>query len=159
MVHCVNDRCGLDQRKTARRFQVPQSTISRHLHRRTPVFIKKRSGAPTVNSHDQEMRVKTNCGKLCRKLLDGCELISSDEKHFPLSGDPLGGNSFFYSMDPRKVQFLNFESTSPILGILILFSAILSINCHEHLPVFHKTILILFRIPKLASLLYHKIHL
>ena len=53
-----------------------------------------------MDSEVQEKRAKTNCGKLYRKLLPGCDLILDDEKFFTLTGDKMIGNRFFYSTDP-----------------------------------------------------------
>lgn len=58
IVKSVNNRCGLSQRKIARRFRVHQSTISRNLRRRTSVRIMKRRVAPKMDNEDQEKRAK-----------------------------------------------------------------------------------------------------
>lgn len=102
IVRSVNDRSGVSQRKIARRFQVHQSTISRNLLRRTSVVIRKRRHAPKMDSEDQEKRSKKNCGKLYRKLLNGCDLIIDDEKYFTLGGDNVCGNRYFYSTNPGR---------------------------------------------------------
>jgi hypothetical protein len=48
----------------------------------------------------QKKRAKTNCEKLYRELLSGCDLILDDEKYFTLSGKNVSGNRLFYSTDP-----------------------------------------------------------
>ena len=54
LVKSVNNRCGLSQRKIARRYRVDQSTISRNLRRRTSIVIRKRRKAPKMNSEEQQ---------------------------------------------------------------------------------------------------------
>ena len=100
IVKSVNNRCGISQRKIARRFKVHQSTVSHNLRKRTSILIRKRHTAPKMDSEDQEKRAKTNCRKLYHKLLNGCDLILDDEKYFKLSGSNVCGNRFFYSTDP-----------------------------------------------------------
>ncbi|CAF3430258.1 unnamed protein product [Rotaria socialis] len=102
LVKSVNNRCGLSQRKMARRFQVHQSTISRNLRRRTAIVIRKRRKAPKMDNKEQENRARKNCGKLYRQLLNGCDLILDDEKYFKLSGNNVCGNRYFYSTDPSS---------------------------------------------------------
>jgi len=46
IVKSVNNRCGISQRKIARRFKVHQSTVSRNLRKRTSILIRKRRTAP-----------------------------------------------------------------------------------------------------------------
>jgi transposase len=100
LVKSVNNRCGLSQRKMARRYHVDQSTISRNLRRRTSIVIKKRRKAPKMNSEEQQTRARKNCGKVYRKLLDGCDVIIDDEKYFKLSGNNVVGNRYYYSTNP-----------------------------------------------------------
>ena len=100
LVESVNNRCGVTQRKLARRFGVHQSTISRNLRRRTSVVIRRRKKAPKMNSTEQETRAQENCDKLYRMLVNGCDIIMDDEKYFKLSGDNVPGNRYFYSNDP-----------------------------------------------------------
>ena len=61
IVKFVNNRCGLSQRKLARRFKVHYSTISRNLRRRTSIVIRKRS---KWSSEQQKVRVRKNYAKL-----------------------------------------------------------------------------------------------
>ena len=109
IVKSVNNRCGLSQRKIARRLKVHYSTISRNLQRQTSVVIRKRRKAPKMNNEQQQVRARKNCGKLYRKLLNGCDLIMDDEKYLKLTGNNVVGNSCFYSTDPAtapsKVKF------------------------------------------------------
>ena len=109
IVKSVNNRCGLSQRKIARRFKVHYSTISRNLQRRTSIVIRKRRKAPKMNNEQQQVRARKNCGKLYRKLFNGCDLIMDDEKYFKLTGNNVIGNRYFYSTDPAtappKVKF------------------------------------------------------
>ena len=109
IVKSVNNRCGLSQRKIARRFKVHYSTISRNLQRRTSIVIRNCRKAPKMNNKQQQVRVWKNCGKLYRKLLNGCDLIIDDEKYFKLTGNNIIGNRYFYSTDPAtaspKVKF------------------------------------------------------
>ena len=109
IVKSVNNRCGLSQRKIARRFKVHYSTMSRNLQRRTSVVIRKRRKAPKMNNEQQQVQERKNCGKLYRKLLNGCDLIMDDEKYFKLTGNNVIGNRYFYSTDPAiappKVKF------------------------------------------------------
>lgn len=100
LVKSINNRCGLSQRKMARRFRVHQSTISRNLKKRTSIVIRKRHKAPKMNTEKQEKRARKNCGKLYRKLLDESDLIIDDEKYFKLSGNNVIGNRYYYSMNP-----------------------------------------------------------
>lgn len=102
IIKSVNNRCGVSQRKIARRFHVHQSTVSRNLQRRTSIRIRKRRTAPKMDSEDQEKRAKKNCGKLYRELLSGCDLVLDDEKYFTLTGDSVIGNRLFYSTDPAR---------------------------------------------------------
>ena len=53
-----------------------------------------------MGNENQEKRARKHCGKLYRKLLNGCDLTLDDEKYFKLSGDNIGDNRFFYSTDP-----------------------------------------------------------
>ena len=92
IVKSVNNRCGLSQRKIERQFKVHYSTISLNLQRRTSVVIRKRRKAPKINNEQQQVRVRKNCGKLHRKLLNGCDLIMDDEKYFKLTGNNVIGN-------------------------------------------------------------------
>ena len=64
IVKSVNNRCGLSQRKIARRFKVHYATISRNLQRRTSIVIRKRRKAPKMNNEQQQVRARKNCGKL-----------------------------------------------------------------------------------------------
>ena len=57
LVKCVNNHCGVSQRKLAKRFHVHQSTISRNLRARTSVVIRKRRKAPKMNNKAQEKKV------------------------------------------------------------------------------------------------------
>ena len=109
IVKSINNRCGLSQRKIARRFKVHYSTISRNLQRRTLIVIRKRRKAPKMNNEQQQVRARKNCGKLYQKLLNGCDLIMDNEKYFKLTGNNVIGNRYFYSTDPAtappKVKF------------------------------------------------------
>ena len=109
IVKSVNNRCGLSQRKIAPRFKVHYSTISRNLQRRTSIVIRKCRKAPKMNNEQKQVRALKNCGKLYRKLLNGCDLIMDDEKYFKLTGNNVIGNRYFYSTDPAtappKVKF------------------------------------------------------
>ena len=109
IVKSVDNRCGLSQRKIARRFKVHYSTILRNLQRRTSIVIRKRRKAPKMNNEQQQVRARKNCGKLYRKLLNGCDLIMDDEKYFKLTGNNVIGNHYFYSTHPAsappKVNF------------------------------------------------------
>ena len=62
-----------------------------------------------MNNEQQQVRARKNCGKLYRKLLNGCDLIMDDEKYFKLTGNNVIGNLYFYSTDPAtappKVNF------------------------------------------------------
>ena len=110
IVNSVNNRCGVSQRKIARRFRVHQSTISRNLNKRTYIRIRKRRPAPMMDSIDQYNRAKQNCGKLYRKLLHGCDLILDDEKYFTLAGNNVNGNQQFYSTDPTAApEYIRFQ--------------------------------------------------
>ncbi|CAF5144496.1 unnamed protein product, partial [Rotaria sp. Silwood1] len=100
IVKSVNNRTGVSQRELAKDSHVHHSTISRNLRKRTSIRIRKRRTAPKMDSQDQEKRAKTNCGKLYRKLLRGCDLILDDEKYFKLAGDNVNSNRLFYSTDP-----------------------------------------------------------
>ena len=100
IVKSLNNRCGLSQRKIARRFKMHYSTISRNLQRRTSIVRRKRRKAPKMNNEQQQVRARKNCGKsLYRKLLNGCDLIMDDEKYFKLTGNNVIGNRYFYSTD------------------------------------------------------------
>ena len=109
IVKSINNRCGLSQRQIARRFKVHYSTISRNLPRRTSIVIRKHRNAPKMNNEQQQVRARKNCGKLYRKLLNGCDLIMDDEKYFKLAGTNIVGSRYFYSTDPTttpsKVNF------------------------------------------------------
>ena len=109
IVKSVNNRCGLSQRKIAPRIKMHYSTISRNLQRRTSIVIRKCRKAPKMNNEQQQVRARKNCGKLHRKLLNGCDLIMDDEKYFKLNGNNVIGNRYFYSTDPAtappKVKF------------------------------------------------------
>ena len=62
-----------------------------------------------MNNEQQQVRTRKSCGKLYRKLLNGCDLIMDDEKYFKLTGNNVIGNRYFYSTDPAtappKVKF------------------------------------------------------
>ena len=73
IVKPVNNRRGLSQRKIARRFKVHYSTISRNLQRRTSIVLRKRRKAPKMDNEQQQIRARKNCGKLYRKLFNGCD--------------------------------------------------------------------------------------
>ena len=109
IVKSVNNRCGLSQRKTARRFKVHYSTISHNLQRRTSIVIRKRRKAPKMDNEQQQVQARKNCSKLYRKLSNGCDLIMDDEKYFKLTGNNVVGNHYFYSTDVAtgltKVKF------------------------------------------------------
>ena len=92
IVKSINNRFGLSQSKTARRFKVHYATISRNLRRRTSTVIRKRRKAPKIDNEQQQVRARKNCGKLYRKLLNGCDLIMDDEKYFKLTGNNVVGN-------------------------------------------------------------------
>ena len=53
LVKLVNNKVGVSQRHLARLFGVSQSTVSRHLNKRTSVRIYKRKSAPKYNNEDQ----------------------------------------------------------------------------------------------------------
>ena len=127
IVESVNNRCGVSQRKLARRFRVHQSTISRNLQRRTSICIRKRHKAPKMDSEDQEKRAKKNCGKIYRELLSGCDLILDDEKYFKLSGDNVSGNQLFYSTDPvtapANIKFKKRKKFEPKIMVWMAMSS------------------------------------
>ena len=100
LVSTINNKTGLSQRQTARRYNVHQSTISRTLRKRTSVVIRKRRKAPKMNSDNQEKTARKNCSKLYRMILNGCDIILDDEKYFGLSGDNVQYNQRFYTTDP-----------------------------------------------------------
>ena len=104
IVKSVNNRSNISQRKIGRRFHVHHSTISCNFRKRTSTRIRKCRTAPKMDSEDQEKRAKTNCGKLYRKLLPGCDLILDDEEFLTLTGDNVIGNRFFYSIDPTATS-------------------------------------------------------
>ena len=62
-----------------------------------------------MDNEQQQVPARKNCGKLYRKLLNGCDLIMDDEKYFKLTGNNVIGNRYFYSTDsataPPKVKF------------------------------------------------------
>ncbi|CAF3473255.1 unnamed protein product [Rotaria socialis] len=87
LVKSVNNRCGLSQRKMARRFQVHQSTISRNLRRRTAVVIRKRRKAPKMDNKEQENRARKNW-KIISPVVE--------------RGNNVCGNRYFYSTDPSS---------------------------------------------------------
>ena len=127
IVKSVNNRCGISQRKLGRRFGVHHSTISRNLRKRTAIVIRKRRKAAKMSSDDQENRAKKNCGKIYRKLLSGCELILDDEKYFKLSGNNVGGNRFYYSIDPSttpsNIKFQKKKQFEPKVMIWMAISS------------------------------------
>ena len=100
LVSTTNNKTGLSQRQIARRYNVHQSTISRTLRKRTSVVIRKRRKAPKMNSDNQEKTARKNCGKLYRMILNGCDIILDDEKHFGLSGDNVQCDQRFHTTDP-----------------------------------------------------------
>ena len=91
----MSNRSGISQRKIGRCFHVHHSAILRNILKRTSIRISKRRTALKMDSDDQEKRAKTNCGKLYRQFLPGCELILDDEKLFILTGDNVMDNRFF----------------------------------------------------------------
>ena len=60
----LDNKANVSQRHLARRFGLSQSTISRHLKKRTSVGIHKRRSAPKCKNEDQQQRAKSNCLKL-----------------------------------------------------------------------------------------------
>ena len=60
IVKSVNNRCGLSQRKIARRFKAHYSTISSNIRRRTSIVIRKRRKAPKTDN-EQQVRARKNC--------------------------------------------------------------------------------------------------
>ena len=136
IVKSVNNRSGVSQRKLARRFHVHQSTVSRNLRRRTSICIRKRRKAPKMDSEDQEKRAKTNCGKLYRELLSGCDLILDDEKYLTLSGKNVSGNRLFYSTDPATtpadIKFQKRKKFEPKIMIWMAMSSKGVSNVYVH---------------------------
>lgn len=136
LVKSVNNKCGVSQRELARRFQVHQSTISRNLRQRTSVVIRRRQKAPKMDSEQQQIRARRNCGKLYRKLLNGCDLIIDDEKYFKLSGDNVVGNRCFYSTDPDtappSVKFQKKKKFEPKVMIWMAMSSKGVSNIYVH---------------------------
>jgi len=102
LVKSVNNRCGVSQRKLARRFGVNQSTISRNLRQRTSIVIRKRRKIPKMNNKEQAKRARRNCGKLYKTIPRDWDIILDDEKYFSLTNSDIGGNRFYYSMDPEE---------------------------------------------------------
>ena len=87
IVKSINDRCGLSQRKIARRFKVHYSTISLKLRRRTSIVIRKHRKAPKMDNEEQQVRTRKNCGKLYRRLLNSCDLMMNDDEYFEITGN------------------------------------------------------------------------
>ena len=62
-----------------------------------------------MNNEQEQVRARKNYGKLYRKLLNGCDLITDDEKYFKLTGNNVVEFRYFYSTDPvtapPKVNF------------------------------------------------------
>ena len=108
IVKSINNRCAVSQRKIGRRFKVHYSTISHNFRRRTSIVIRKHRKAPKMDNK-QQVRARKNCGKLHRKLLNGCDLITDDEEYFKSTRSNVVGNRYFHSTDPAtappKVKF------------------------------------------------------
>ena len=80
-----------------------------------------------MDSNDQEIRAQKNCGKLYRKLLDGCDLILDDEKYFILSGDNVAGNMFFYTTNPTTApEDIKFQKKKKFESKIMIWMAISS---------------------------------
>lgn len=99
LIHAVENKTGVSQRRLGRRFRVHQSTISRVLKTRTSVRVLKRQTAPKYSNDDQERRAQLNCLKVYRLLKPTDNLIMDDEKYFTLTGDIVGNRSY-YTSDP-----------------------------------------------------------
>ena len=121
----INNKIGVSQRRSARQFNVNQSTISRNLKTRTSVCVSKRRSAPKYASSDQEDRAKNNCLKLYKRISPSCNLILDDETYFSLSGN-VPANNLFYASDPSTtpadVNFRQKEKYEPHLLVWLAIS-------------------------------------
>ncbi|CAF4029601.1 unnamed protein product [Rotaria magnacalcarata] len=80
-----------------------------------------------MNSKDQENRARKNCGKMYRKLLSGCDVILDDEKYFKLSGNNVGGNASFYSINPvTSLPNIKFQKRKKFEPKLMIWMAMFS---------------------------------
>jgi hypothetical protein len=127
MVKSINNKTGVSQREIARRYKVHHSTINRTLKRRTSVIIRKRQKAPKMDSDDQEKRASVNCGKLYRRISNGCDIIMDDEKYFGLSGDNVQSNQRYYTTDPSTtptdVKYKKKKKYSPKILVWMAMSS------------------------------------
>ena len=76
-----------------------QTMISLMLRPRISVLIKKRRKASQMDSEDQEKRTSKNC---CKLILNGCDIVLDDEKHFGLSENNVQYNQRCYTTDPSQ---------------------------------------------------------
>ena len=136
LVQAVNNKTGISQRQIAKRYKVHQTTISRTLKNRTSVVIRKRQKAPKMNDEEQEKRSRTNCGKLYRMILNGCDIALDDEKYFGLSGDNVQCNKRYYSTDPSTtpsdVKFIKKKKYSPKILVWMAMSSKGVSNVYVH---------------------------
>ncbi|CAF1216156.1 unnamed protein product [Rotaria sp. Silwood1] len=121
LVKSANNRCGISQRKLAKRYDVNQSTISRNLRRRTSLVIRRRRKAPRMDNKAHEKRARKNCGKLYKTTGRHCDIIVDDEKYFTLINANVGENQSYYSTDPKaapdNIKFKTKKKFEPKLMI------------------------------------------
>ena len=140
----MNNQSSISERKIGRRFHVHHSTVSRNFLKRTSIRIRKRRTAPKKDSEDQEKRAQTNCGKLYRKSLLGCDLILDDEKFFTLTGDNVIGNRYFYSTDPTAataaIKFRKKKKFEPkiMVWMAMLSKGVSDVYVHKSKQAIHQ---------------------
>ena len=90
----TNNKCGISQRKLARRFKCSQSSINKQLKQLSIRCWKKQRIPGRTEAQMEAARPK--CSTLYRKYRDR-EWILDDESYFTLSHSTINGNDNFYS--------------------------------------------------------------
>ena len=86
-----------------------------------------------MDNEQQQARARKNCGKLHRKLLNGCDLIMGDGKYFKLTGNNVVGNRYFHSTDPVTAPpKVNFQYKTKFEPTMMIWMGMSSKGASDH---------------------------
>ena len=88
-------KCGISQRKAAKKMKYSQFLINRALKNKTSIRKRKKTKIPKRNDA-QKAKIRPMCRHLYLKYKDFV-LILDDESYFTLTNSEINGNDYFYS--------------------------------------------------------------
>lgn len=120
-----NNKCGLSQRRAARKYNCSQQYISKTLATKTKISNYKRTRIP-LRTPEHIDDAKKKCGRLYRKF-GNFYFVMDDESYFTKSNSVVTSNSIYYTTDkrttPTNVKFYPKAKYEEKIGVYLCISA------------------------------------